>query len=337
MHIFGGGVVWLGVVSILMILRRVHAFRQRNLPDHHFPGLTRGRAGELRTALRRTLAEKGATVRFDGRHAIIEHPRRGRVTVNLENLLGDVASSQHPRAARTMARAFVTTVLEDEHAEDLGTADLYAGLRLRLAPTKNLVPEEADIVASATLNEFTADTSVTLVLDTERSIQTMPLARLREVDSLDTLVRAARNNLREELLGARVHTQIHPGSEHRPGARFRSFESGSYYVASAPILLEEVLRAWAPDLDQSRGVLFAVPSRHILLARDISTGEDLLQGLGRLAPVAAQLAVDGPHTVSPLLHMWHEGEVSTLSSFDPQARELKISPTPYLMDLIARG
>lgn len=325
------------VVSGAMILRRLHAFRQRKRPDHHFPGLTRGKAGELRTELRRALAEKGATVRFDGRHAIIQHPRRGRVTINLANLIGDVAASEHPRAARTMARAFVTAVLGDEHAEDLGVAELYAGLRLRLAPTRNLVPEEADIVASATLHGFTADTAVTLVLDTERSIQTMPLARLREVDSLDTLVRAARNNLREELLGARVHTQTHPGSEDRPGARFRSFESGSYYVASAPILLEEILRAWAPDLDPSRGVLFAMPSRHTLLLREISTGEDLLQGLGRMAPVAAQLAAAGAHAVSPLLHMWREGEVTTLSSFDPQAGELKITPTPYLMDLIARG
>ncbi|QGU04141.1 hypothetical protein [Corynebacterium comes] len=320
-----------------MILRRLHAFRNRKRPDHLFPGLTRGRAGELRSELRHTLAEKGATVRFDGRHAIIEHPRRGRVTVNLENLIGDVAASQHPKAAHTMARAFVTSILDGEHAEDLGTADLYAGLRLRIVSTKNLVPEEADIVAAATLHEFTVDTAVTLVLDTERSIQTMPLERLREVDSLDTLVRAARNNLREELLGARVHAQTHPGSEERPGAYFRSFESGSYYVASAPLLLEEVLYAWAPDLDQSRGVLFAIPARHVLLVREISTGEDLLEGIGRLAPVAAQLAVDGTHTVSPLLHMWHEGEVTTLSSFDPQAKELKITPTPYLLDLIARG
>lgn len=320
-----------------MILRRLQAFRDRNRPDHHFPGLTRGRAGELRAELRRSLAEKGATARFEGSHAIIDHPRRGRVTVNLENLIGDVAASQHPKAPRTMARAFVTTILEDEHAEDLDTAELYAGLRLRLAPTRNLVPEESDVVAAATLHGFTDDTAVTLVLDTERSIQTMPLDRLRKVDDLETLVRAARNNLRAELLGAAVHVQGHPGSEEHPGARFRSFESGSYYVASAPILLEEVLHAWAPDLDQSRGVLFAVPTRHLLLAREVSTGEDLLEGLGRLAPVAAQLAVDGSHAVSPLLHLWHDGEVSTLSSFDPEAAELKITPTPYLFDLIARG
>jgi hypothetical protein len=320
-----------------MILRRLRAFRDRNRPDHIFPGLTRGRAGELRTELRRGLAEKGATVRFDGRHAIIDHPRRGRITVTMENLIGDVAASQHPKAPRTMARAFVSAVLDGEHAEDLGTADLYAGLRLRLAPVAGLVADEAEIISSATLHGFTDDTVVTLVLDTEQSIQTMPLERLRDVDDLDTLVRAARNNLREELLGTLPDTLTHPGSEIRPGAHFRSFESGSYYVASAPILLEEVMRAWAPDLDQSRGILFAVPTRHILLAREITTGEDLLEGLGRLAPVAAQIASDSSHSVSPLLHMWHEGEVTTLSSFDPEAGQLQITPTPYLMDLIARG
>lgn len=323
------------VVSETMILRRLRRLRDRNRPDLHFPGLTRGQAGELRSALRRTLAEKGATVRYDGRHAVIEHPRHGRVTVNLENLIGDVAASQHPKAARSMARAFVSSVLDAEHSGTLGTADLYAGLRLRVAPTTHLVPEEQEIITAATLHGFTRDTAVTLVLDTERSIQTMPLERLRQHDDLDTLVRAARNNLRAELLDLNVHAQIHPGSEEHPGARFRSFESGSYYMASAAVLLSEILPVWAPDLDLSRGVLFAMPTRHILLVREVTTGEDLLEGLGRLAPVAAQVAVDGSHSVSPLLHLWHDGEIVTLTSFDQEARELRITPTPYLLELMA--
>ncbi|GAB3697101.1 hypothetical protein [Corynebacterium nasicanis] len=318
-----------------MILRRLRRFRDRNRPDLHFPGLTRGRAGELRVALRRTLAEKGATVRFDGQHAVIQDPRRGRVTVNLENLIGDVALSQHPKAPRSMARAFVSSVLDGAPGEALTTADLYAGLRLRVAPTTHLVPEEEEIIASATLRSFTDDTVVTLVLDTEHTIQTMPLERLREHDDVDTLVRAARRNLRAELLDLTPHAQVHPGSEEHPGAHFRSFESGSYYMATAPVLFPELLDAWAPDLDHSRGVLFAMPTRHILLVREISSGEDLLEGLGRMAPVAAQVAVDGSHAVSPLLHLWHEGEVTTLTSFDQEGRELKITPTPYLLELMA--
>lgn len=318
-----------------MMFRRLRRFRDRNRPDLHFPGLTRGQAGELRAALRRTLAEKGATVRYDGLHAIIDHPRQGRVTVNLENLIGDVAASQHPKAPRSMARAFVSSILDGEPTDTWTTADLYAGLRLRIAPTSHLVPEERDIITSATLEEFTVDTVVTLVLDTERTIQTMPIDRLREHDDVDTLVRAARNNLWKELHDANVRTHLHPASEDHPGARFRSFESGSYYTATAPVLFPRILEAWAPDLDHSRGVLFAMPTRHILLVREITTGEDLLEGLGRLAPVAAQLALDGAHAVSPLLHMWHNGEVTTLTSFDQQARELKIIPTTYLVELMA--
>lgn len=319
-----------------MILRRLRRFPDRNRPDLHFPGLTRGQAAEVRATLRRTLAEKGATVRYDGRHAIIEHPRQGRVTVNLENLISDVAASQHPQASRSMARAFVGSILEAEATDTLTTADLYAGLRLRVAPTTHLVPEEQEIISAATVRGFTEDTVVTLVLDTERAIQTMPLDRLRAHDDVDTLVRAARTNLRTELLGTPHHAQVHPGSEDHPGAHFRSFESGSYYMATAPVLFPELLDSWAPDLDHSRGVLFAVPTRHIVLVREISTGDDLLEGLGRMAPVAAQVAVDGSHAVSPLLHMWHEGEVTTLTSFDQEAGELKITPTPYLLELMSR-
>ncbi|AGF72009.1 hypothetical protein [Corynebacterium halotolerans] len=318
-----------------MFFRR-RARKRLGEPDPSFPGMTRGRADELRTALRKAVADSGATARFDGMHGIIEHPRRGRVTLNLENLVDDVARSQHPRAAATMARSFVAAMLDDRGADILDTAELYAGLRLRVAPTTGLVPEESEIVTAASLHAFTADTAVTLVLDTEHSIRTMPLERLRPVDDLDTLVRAARTNLREELLGAPVVAQRHPGSEEHPGARFWSFESGSYYIASAPILIEDVLTSWAPGLDRSLGVLFAMPTRHVLLAREVTLGDDLLEGLGRMAPVAAQLAISRPHTVSPLLHLFHDGEVSTLSTFDQEARQLQISPTPYLLELMSQ-
>ncbi len=318
-----------------MIFRR-RTRRRLGEPDPSFPGLTRGRADELRTALRRAVGESGAALRFDGMHGIIEHPRRGRVTLNLENLVGDVARSQHPRAAETMARAFVAAMMEEHDAGNLDTAELYAGLRLRVAPTTGLVPEENEIVTAATLHPFTTDTAVTLVLDTEHSIRTMPLDHLKQVDDLDTLVRAARTNLREELLGAAVVAHRHPGSEEHPGSRFWSFESGSYYLASAPILLEDVLTSWAPGLDRSLGVLFAMPTRHVMLAREVTLGDDLLEGLGRMAPVAAQLAISRSHGVSPLLHLFHEGEVTTLSTFDREARQLQIAPTPYLLELMSQ-
>lgn len=320
-----------------MIFRRGRARRLRREPDPNFPGLDRGRADELRSALREALSEVGATTRFDGAHAIIGHPRRGRITVNLGNLVADVALSQHPRAPETMARTFVSAMLDDVAAEALDTATLYAGLRLRVAPITGLMPEEAEITAAATLHDFTVDTAATMVLDTTSSIQTMPLDRLSHVDDLDTLVRAARANLRRELLGAPVVAKRHPGSEDHPGARFWSFESGSYYTGSAALLLDEALGAWAPEMDRSLGVLFAMPTRHVFLAREVSTGEDLLEGLGRLAPVAAQLGSEQTHPISPLLHLFHEGEITTLSAFDRDAGQLQITPTPYLIELISQG
>lgn len=307
----------------------------RNEPDPLFPGLSQREAEKLRSELREKLIESGATIRFDALRGIIDHPRHGQVTVNLENLVGDVATSQHPKAPRVLSRTFIDSLLEGNRVAGLDTAELYAGLRLRIAPLGGLVTEEADVINSATLYPYTDDTAVTLVLDTERSIQTMPLERLKRIDDLNTLIRAARNNLREELFGAQVRAHVHLGSEERSGARFRSFESDNYYLASAPIFLEEMLEVWAPDMDRSLGVLFAMPTRHILLAREITRGEDLLEGLGRIAPVAAHISNEGPHSVSPLLHMFHNGEVTTLTAFDEEERGIKITPTPYLMELIA--
>ncbi|RNE48687.1 hypothetical protein C5L39_08420 [Corynebacterium alimapuense] len=306
-------------------------------PDEHYPGLSHRQAHQLRAELREKLAESGASIRFDGNRGIIDHPSHERITLNLQGLIDEIASSQHPRAVKLLTRSFIETMVEDQRVAGLDTAELYAGLRLRVAPLGGLVTEEADILNSATVRGFTSDTAVTMVLDTAHSIRTLPLERLRKIDDLETLVRAARNNLRAELNKANVRSHVHPGSEDHPGARFYSFESDNYYLSSAPIVLEEVLDSWAPELDRSLGVLVAMPSRHILLLREITEGEDLLEALGRMAPVAAHIADDSPHPVSPLLHMFHEGEMTTLSTFDKQARELKIIPTPYLLQLITRG
>lgn len=307
----------------------------RNQPDPHFPDMSVTEAEQLRSELRTRVVESGGSLRLDGLHGIIDHPRHGRVTLNLAHLVRDVARSQHPKAAKNLSRSFLDAMLDGNRVAGLDTAELYAGLRMRIAPIRGLVTEEADIIHSATLHRFTDDTAVTLVLDTATSIQTMPLERLRRIDDLDTLIRAARTNLHRELYDAHIITHQHPGSEAHPGARFRSFESENYYLASAPIFLEEMLERWVPDMDLSRGVLFAMPTRHILLVRDVTTGEDLLEGLGRMAPVAAHIAADGAHSVSPLLHLFHDGQVETLSAFDEEARELKILPTPYLLELIS--
>ncbi|MDR7328935.1 hypothetical protein [Corynebacterium guangdongense] len=311
--------------------------RSAGEPDPDLAPLTRRGATALRGQLASQLRTRGALVHYEGPTAVITEARRGVMRVRLADLAREVAASQHPRAAEFAARQVVDMVFTDPAAGTMDAAALYRGLRLRVTPT----PADPDSAArpedAAVLTPFTLDTSVSLVLDTEHTVQTMPLSRLRELDDMDTLIRAARGNLRTELRRADVTVaRPHTRPEHE-GAWLWTFESGSVYTASAALIMEDVLPVWAPELDTSEGVLFAMPTRHSLLARPVTSGTDLLEGLGAIAGAALEIAHQSSEQVSPLLHVSYLGEVTTISGWDPDTRELTIRPTPHLLLRIQNG
>lgn len=302
-----------------------------------FPGLSDERGMELRKELRRNFAEQGAAIHFDGMAGVVQHPSRGRIRVGFENLVRMLADNQHPHAVAAHAESFARAVMEEDGTETLSAPDIYAGLRLKLSPTWGLNAEEQAIVDAATMEGFTEDIAVSLVLDTENAIQTVALDKIEGFDDLPSLRRAAATNLRGELLAADVEAVRHPGSPQSPGAHFWSFESDSFYLGSAPLFLEEMLARWAPELDQSNGILFAVPNRHLMLAREVSTGQDLLQGLQQIALLAARFGLERSHPISPSLHLSYAEGLETVSHIDPGAQELKIMPNAHLTHQLNLG
>lgn len=308
-------------------------------PDPEFPHLNRRDAEELRRAVRATLRSHGAAVRFDGDQAIIRHPRRGTMTVSLSELSHDVAYSQHPKAARHLSGVYLDSIFADPDIAELSDAELYAGLRLRLAPAPGARSDGAahQVRESATLGPFTQDTVVTMVVDAPHTVQTVPLERLRALDDLTFLKRAAAANTRDELSRAPAQVQLHVDPAHHPGARYWSVTAEEVPVAAGAIFLRDALAWWTPKLDLSQGVLFAVPTHHTLLARPVTTGEDLVEGLTRIAAAAMELAVGSGRPLSPLLHVFHEEQIDTISEWDRQARQLRISPTEHLLRRMKEG
>ncbi|QGU06884.1 hypothetical protein COCCU_04690 [Corynebacterium occultum] len=294
------------------------------------PGLSPEKGLELRKELRQHFAGHGAAIHFEGTSGVITHPTKGRIRVNFENLVRALAGNENPYSVSRHAEAFVQAIMTEDGTDTMRDPEIYAGLRLKLTATAGLSESEKDIIDSATIAPFARDIAITLVLDTEHTIQTVALGRAEDFDDIPSLQRAAGANLRSELQHAAVEVVHHPGTENAPGAHFWSFESDSFYLGSAAIYLEDFLRQRAPGLDQSNGVIFAVPNRHLLLAREVSTGTDLLEGLHRLAMVAARFALERAHPISPSLHLTYAGGLETISEIDQQARELKIMPNPHL-------
>lgn len=301
------------------------------------PGLSREQGLELRKELRQHFAGHGAAIHFEGASGVITHPTRGRIRVNFENLVRALAGNENPYSVSRHAEAFVQAIMTEDGTDTMRDPEIYAGLRLKLTATAGLSDAEREIVDSATVSQFARDIAVTLVLDTEHTIQTVALDRAEDFDDIPSLQRAAGTNLRSELQHAEVEVTHYPGTGNAPGAHFWSFESDSFYLGSAAIYLEEFLRQRAPGLDQSNGVIFAVPNRHLLLAREVSTGTDLLEGLQRLAMLAARFALDRAHPISPSLYLSYAGGLDTISTIDQQARELKIMPNAHLTYQLGLG
>lgn len=319
------------------MFRRYRQNRLLRQPDPSFPSLNRKDADQLRSSLRRQLAAEGASIRFNGTAATIEHPRRGRMSVRLDDLVNQVASSQHPKAIPNLVASFVSGLDNDTYVDQLDTAAFYSRLRLRLVSTRDLSAEEQQVVDAATLFGFTNDTSATIALDTASSIQTIALEKLAEIDDIDVLERAARTNLREELRTSDIDVQFHNGPDESPGASAWTFESSSHYLGSAPLLLEEFVGMWAPEIDTTNGLLFSMPTRHLLLVRAVTEGTDLLEGISRMAPVAAQIADSAETTVSPLVHVYDDGEITTISNWTPGSHQIEIAPNAHIMNQLIKG
>lgn len=334
------------------------------LPDTDLPQLNRSRANMLRRELEYRFALKDAEITIDGSSAMVHRPDGGAAHVSLRTLAMNAAGLDDLGQLPELVDNFVHGTLADATLSTLSTADLYKSLRLRLLPNPEqedsiLEPNdgvERQIRETSVLRDFTADTSIALVLDTEHAIRIQPLHELEEFDSLDALERAADRNTWQELLDADVDVTYINNDEGGEGSDFWAFESSSYYLGSSPLFLTDLLQRWAPDLDQSRGVIFAVPDRDLLIARPVTTGENLMNGITSMVRIAMRFGLGNPTSISPRLHLLYDNQINTFTdyriiepteevewsegSFDGSphgAIGIEVRPDAYLMEMLQQG
>lgn len=255
----------------------------------------------------------------------------------------------------------------------LDDVEFFRRMRVRLEPAS---PEamDGDSVFSpdSPVREFTADTSIRLMLDvpsllmvsiprsSNRSFDGLSLAKthkthtsvpLDEADladrgPVDDLYRMGYRNLWQDLIDSDLHVEeIEPNGE----GKIWMFEATSPYVGSAPIFLEEIMQRYLPQVDTSQGLLFSMPTSSQMVVKEVTSGKELIQTIGLLATASADEYFRSPDRLSVRLHLWHEGQIETISdiklpsavadgSFEGQAQaEIHIQPNGYLMAQINEG
>ena len=83
--------------------------------------------------------------------------------------------------------------------------------------------------------------------------------------------------------------------------------------------------------------MFAVPHRHLLLAREVTQGTNLFEGVNFMSKIAYQQWESQAGPISPSLHLMYAGELTAISEFatDEEGKVIMgIRPTDYLMDML---
>lgn len=335
---------------------RSHQVVDPGQPDDMFPHLTRDRADLLREEAMRFLHDEGfdTTWRSDGYIAArpegkTQAPPR---LIGLDNLSLQLAHVKDDVTETELAdyiHNFVRTVITDVDIDNLPDAEFLRQLKARLVSQDALEAIAASAAEQDTpsfddaVREFAGDLRVALVLDTDNSVMTLNDSSLAahgtaSPDELADLFHVGYRNTWQELLDTPV--DANPIQGDTTGARFWVIESESFFLASAPLFINELLARWVPGLDISEGVIVAVPHRHVMMVREVSTGSDLLEGINTMTSVALAQFTDNPGPLSPRLHLARDGEFQAFTDIttnDDGQRVLQVYPDDHLMERLNDG
>lgn len=326
--------------------RRPHPRRvvDPTAPDEMFPHLPRHRADFLREQTMRLLHEDGydTSWRPDG-YIAARHVPEGSAQESIRLISLDTLSLQIADAGRRanlselleLIRNHIHGVTNGQDPADIRHADFLRQLRVRLASTETLEAMSGTVADAS--REFTGDLHASLVLDTPDTVTVLDDATLAAQgtatpDELSDLYRVGYRNTWQALAEARVTANPVQGDE--VAARFWVIESDSFFLASAPLFLGELLPRWTPALDTTHGVIVAVPHRHLMMLREVSTGQDLLDGINTMSAVALGQHRDNAGPLSARLHLLCDGEFRAFTdiSTDDEGRQvIEIHPDSYLM------
>ncbi|GHH81104.1 hypothetical protein GCM10018781_62980 [Kitasatospora indigofera] len=283
--------------------------------DPHLPALTVDEAERLRELVRHELARRGVAVTVAGDTV---HAPQG--TNSLFNL-AETCRRSDPRSWPQLVEQHFGALANAGRTMDDGAAQLLRGAYLRLVPDDSLPPEAladsfryARPVATGLLEALALD-----LPDSVRLLTDQDVARA----GLDALRTAGRANLLAE---PAEHEVIATPS----GATLHSVSGPSLFVASKALVLADLVRSLTGREVPEHGVLFTVPSRHLLVFHPVAD-RHAVGAVNDLAAFGLGAHQDNPGPLSPRLYWWHQGAVTCLTRIDEVTRTFSIAAPDELM------
>lgn len=230
-----------------------------------------------------------------------------------------------PELVRDHVQELVTAVTPVA-PEDMDAAQMRAAVRLRLAEESYVrgmpeTPAACEVVAPGLVRH--------LVLETEHAVVPVTEDVVARVLPVTEAVAAAETNTTTLLDGLDLESETFG-----EGARaVRVVFSPSPFTATGALDLPRMLRRVDPDADLTRGVVFAVPTRHQIVVHvptEPDAVRDVLPVMLRFAGTAYD---EGAGPIGPELYTWQDGRIDALTSPGPDGR-VQITPTGALAEFL---
>ncbi|MGW1193325.1 immunity 49 family protein [Streptomyces sp. NPDC002559] len=210
--------------------------------------------------------------------------------------------------------------MNPDHIPDTG--ELLRGVHSRLLPLDSITPETAGSLRYARL---VADGLVfAYALDRPTDVRLLTDQDVRHVDA-EELGRAAYGNLMRVPV---THEEITV-----EGTVLHSFHGDSHFVGSQALFLASAVQRVTGDPLPQAGALVVMPSRHNLVYHPITDGT-VVDAVNRLAAYALGAFEDGAGALSPRVHWWHRGALTSLTVIDEDTRSFSVQPPPQLLGLM---
>lgn len=260
--------------------------------------LTVDQAATLRRLVRAAFAERGVEVVVEG--ALVRDD--GGQQYFLHNLAATCAGLPEGEWAHT-AGQFAANLLDVDDVEELSEAQLEASTYLRLQPSAI-----SDLTTQPGAPSVVEGLVTLLAVDLPSTVVTPAEAFWDERGGAQRWREAGVRNLASLI-----------GSEHLEVTRvasgdyaFTALSGDSFFTATLALLLEQVLAAYDGGVDQSHGVLVAVPFRHQLAWRAVD-GAGAIPTVNAMVAFAINGHADGAGPVSPHLFWVHNGRWQQLT------------------------
>ncbi|MFF9566861.1 immunity 49 family protein [Streptomyces sp. NPDC014685] len=210
--------------------------------------------------------------------------------------------------------------MNPDHAPDTG--ELLRGVHPRLLPLDSITPEIAGslryarLVADGLVFAYALDRPTDVRLLTDQDVQRV---------GAEELGRAAYENLMRVPV---THEEIPV-----EGTVLHSLYGDSHFVGSQALYLAAAVQRVTGESLPQAGALVVMPSRHNLVYHPITDGT-VVDAVNRLAAYALGAFEDGAGALSPRVHWWHRGGLTSLTVIDEATRSFSIQPPPQLLGLM---